>query len=64
MNFQLKLNKEKLQSLNGQLAYANEALCQSDIKDWEIKEFEFVKQEVEKDIVKTKALIERIIAIV
>lgn len=60
MNFHLKLNNEKLESLNGQLAYVKEALSQHDIKEWEAKEFEFVKSEVEKEITETKALIERI----
>lgn len=63
MNFHLKLNNEKLQSLNGQLAYANEALSQSDIKEWETKEFQWVKEQVENEIIETKALIKRIKAL-
>ena len=63
MNFQLNLNIEKLQSLNGQLAYANEALNQPDIQSWELREFKEVKEDTELEILETKALIERIKAI-
>jgi len=59
MNFQLALNNEKLTSLKGQLAYANEALS-SNLQEWEKKEFQGVKNEVENEITETKALIERI----
>ena len=60
MNFQLKLNIEKLQGLNGQLEYANTCLNQSDIKEWEIREFTEIKCIVIKEIWETKELIERI----
>lgn len=63
MNFHLKLNNEKLQSLNGQLAYVNEALKQKDIKEWELIEFNEVKKAIELEITETKALINRIKAI-
>lgn len=63
MNFHLKLNNEKLQSLNGQLAYVNEALNQKDIKSWELREFNEVKEATELEITETKALINRIKAI-
>lgn len=63
MNFHLKLNNEKLQSLNGQLAYVNEALKQKDIEDWELREFKEVKEATELEIIETKALINRIKAI-
>jgi len=58
MNFQLKLNEEKLQSLNGQLNYINECLTQSDIKEWEKKECLKVKGTIEIAIEETKKLIE------
>ena len=60
MNFQLKLNNEKLESLKGQLSYTIEALSQPDIEEWETKEFIYVKEMVEVDIKETKELIERI----
>ncbi len=63
MNFHLKLNNEKLQSLNGQLAYVNEALKQKDIEAWELREFKEVKEATELEIIETKALINRIKAI-
>ena len=63
MNFHLKLNNEKLQSLNGQLAYLNEALSQKDIEAWELREFKEVKEATELEIIETKALINRIKAI-
>ena len=63
MNFHLKLNNEKLQSLNGQLAYVNEALSQKDIESWELREFKEVKEATELEIIETKALINRIKAI-
>jgi hypothetical protein len=58
MNFQLKLNEEKLQSLNGQLKYVNECLIQSDIELWEKKECLKVKGTIEIAIEETKNLIE------
>lgn len=60
MNFQLKLNIEKLQGLNGQLEYANMRLNQPDIKEWEIKDFTEIKCIVIKEILEIKELIERI----
>lgn len=63
MNFHLKLNNEKLQSLNGQLAYVNDALNQKDIEAWELREFKEVKEATELEIKETKALINRIKAI-
>lgn len=63
MNFHLKLNNEKLQSLNGQLSYVNEALKQKDIEAWELREFKEVKEATELEIIETKALINRIKAI-
>lgn len=58
MNFQLKLNEEKLQSLSGQLKYINECLIQSDIELWEKKECLKVKGTIEIAIEETKNLIE------
>jgi hypothetical protein len=58
MNFQLKLNEEKLQSLNGQLKYVNECLIQSDIELWEKKECLKIKGTIEIAIEETKNLIE------
>tara|TARA_R110002167_G_scaffold284737_2_gene489854 strand:+ start:4967 stop:5161 length:195 start_codon:yes stop_codon:yes gene_type:complete len=63
MNFHLKLNNEKLQSLNGQLDYVNEALNQKDIEAWELREFKEVKEATELEIEETKSLINRIKAI-
>ncbi len=63
MNFHLKLNNDKLESLKGQLTYVNEALIQEDIQDWEKKEFEYLKNETILEIEETKALITRIKAI-
>lgn len=60
MNFQLNLNIKKLESLNGQLAYTNEALNQSDIKEWEVREFTATKCDIIKEIWETTELIERI----
>jgi 5'(3')-deoxyribonucleotidase len=60
MNFHLKLNNEKLQSLNGQLAYTNEALSQKDIEAWELREFTATKCDIIKEIWETEELIERI----
>jgi len=59
MNFQLKLNNEKLESLKGQLVYVNEMIV-SNIKDWEIIEYKATKTVIENDITETKELIERI----
>ena len=60
MDFHLKLNNEKLQSLNGQLAYINEALSQKDIEAWELREFTAAKCDIIKEIWETEELIERI----
>ncbi len=60
MNFQLKLNEEKLQSLNGQLDYLNKCLDQQDIKEWEVREITTTKETIENEIVETRELIQRI----
>jgi len=57
MNFQLKLQNERLENLNGQLAYSNEALSQTDIKSWEKKEFEICKAKIINEIAECEALI-------
>ena len=58
MNFQLKLNEDKLQSLNGQLNYINECLIKSDIELWEKKECLKVKGTIQGEIFETENLIE------
>tara|TARA_R110000868_G_scaffold14021_1_gene65440 strand:+ start:24800 stop:24988 length:189 start_codon:yes stop_codon:yes gene_type:complete len=59
MNFQLTLNNEKLTSLKGQLNYTNEML-NSNIQEWEKKEYNLTKEVIENNIIETKELIERI----
>lgn len=59
MNFQLKLNIEKLESLENQLIYVNEMIT-GNIKKWETKEYKLTKTVIENDITDIKKLIETI----
>jgi len=60
MNLQLKLQNEKLESLKHQLNYTNECLNQSDIKDWENKEYTNLKKDLISEISETEDLIKTI----
>ena len=60
MSFQLKIQQQELKSLKGQLKYCNQALSQSDIEDWEKKEFEVLKLQYESKVKEIESLIKLI----
>ena len=51
MSFTEKLQREKLQSLKGQLNYTKECLArQNEMQSWEVKEYNNLKSSYEQDI--------------
>ena len=51
MSFTEKLQREKLQSLKGQLNYTNECLVrQNEMQSWEVKEYNNLKSSYEQEI--------------
>lgn len=53
--------KERLQSLKGQLAYTQNAL-KADLEPWERKEYEMVAAEYQKNIAELEACLEKQVA--
>ena len=56
-NLQLQIRKENIVSLNGQIAYCLEALSQSDIQEWEKREYEGVISDCKLDILRNQSII-------